>query len=187
MKSTLIKITPEGLDPEYMVVTTGSSAHESMMEYAKINAYPIEERPCANRFACILQDLERIRTTIAIHCPIIMKQPALGTDCKPFNDALSQCFTNIEVACDEEDDEVEHAWGENLPTFGEYTKNMSLEQMMEMYYEEDIHEAGDSDLPRKVWTYKDVAHAVDNADWLPDFEKKFKEYLREREYIRDDS
>ena len=59
--------------------------------------------------------------------------------------------------------------------------------MMEMYYEEDIHEAGDSDLPRKVWTYKDVAHAVDNADWLPDFEKKFKEYLREREYIRDDS
>lgn len=186
MKSTLIKITPEGLDPEFMVVTTGSTAHESMMEYAKINAYPIKERPCANRFAWILQDLKRIEDTITKYAPIILEQPALDNG-EPYNDHLSQCFTNIEIACDEEDDEVE--WGENLPTFGEYTKNMTLEQMMEMYYEEDIYEEDDkvAHLPRKAWTYKDVAHAVDNADWLPDFEKKFKGYLIEREYIRDDS
>jgi hypothetical protein len=170
MKSTLVKITPIGHDPEFMVVTTESSAHEFIKSYAKDNGYRIEERACANRFQCILQDLKRIEETLEKYAPVVLKLPALDGG-EPYNDHLSQCFWNIETACDEEASEVEHEWlasGE-LPTFGEYTKNMTLEQMMEMYYDIDIWEAGD------------------NADWLPDFEKKFKEYLIEREYIRDDS
>ena len=179
MKSTLVKITPDGMDPEFMVVTTGSTAHEMVREYAKTNAYPIEEHACANRFKCILQDLERIRRTIEVHCPILMTQPTLGEGGKPFNDELSQCFTNIEIACDEQASEVEHEWMQSaLPTYEQYVKEMTLQQMLEMYYEKDIQEG-----PVQM-TCKEIAHIVDNADWLPDFEKKFKGYLKEREYIR---
>jgi hypothetical protein len=184
VKNTLVKITPEGLDPERMVVTTDSSAHEFVKDYAKDNGYPIEEHACANRFQCILQDLERIRITIETHCPIVMKQPAL---CEGQHSAkvkvysmieLSQCFTNIEVACNEEMDDPEFAWMQpELPTYEEYTKGWSLALKMKMYWDEDLAN-------RKLWTYKDVAHALDNADWLPDFEEKFKKYLQEREYIR---
>lgn len=179
MKNTLIKITPEGMDPEFMVVTTDSSAHEFVKDYAKDNGYPIEGHPCANRFKCILEDLERIRNAIEVHCPIVMKQPAFGEGGKPFNDELSQCFTSIEIACDEEASEVEHEWMQSaLPTYEEYVKDMTLEQMLKMYHEKDIQEG-----PVQM-TCKDIAHIVDNADWLPDFEERFKEYLKEREYIR---
>ena len=178
MKSTLIKITPEGLDPERMVVTTDSSAHEFVKDYAKDNGYPIEEHACANRFKCILEDLERIRNAIEVHCPIVMKQPAFGEGGKPFNDELSQCFTNIEVACNEEMDDPEFVWMQpELPTYEEYVKDMTLQQQLEMYYEADT-------LGKVKWTCKDIAHIVDNADWEPDFQEKFKEYLQEREYIR---
>jgi len=34
MKSTLVKIIPEGIHPEFMVVTTESSAHEFIKNYA---------------------------------------------------------------------------------------------------------------------------------------------------------
>ena len=184
MKSTLVKITPEGHDPEFMVVTTESSAHEFVKSYARDNGYKIEEHACANRFACVLQDLKRIEDTIVKYAPILLKLPALDNG-EPYNDHLSQCFSNIEIACDEEASEVVHEWLQpELPTYEEYTKGWSLEQKMEMCYEEDIYKSGDSDAPRKVWTYKDVAHAVDNADWLPDFEEKFKKYLQEREYIQ---
>jgi hypothetical protein len=155
MKSTLVKITPEGMDPEFMVVTTDSSAHEFVKDYAKDNGYPIEEHACANRLDCILQDLERIRITIETHCPIVMKQPALCEDGSLFNDELSQCFTNIEVACNEEMDDPEFVWMQpEIPTYEEYTKNWSLKQKMEMYWEEE---------------------------WC---EERFKTYLQEREYIR---
>ena len=203
MKLRLIKITPTGHDPEIMVVTDGSTAHTMVQDYAKDNAYPIEEKSfwCSlntsecrlesskfARFACVLQDLKRIEDTIVKYAPILLKLPALDNG-EPYNDHLSQCFSNIEIACelfDEEASEVEHEWLQpELPTYEEYTKGWSIEQKMEMCYEEDIYKSGDSDAPRKVWTYKDVAHAVDNADWLPDFEEKFKKYLQEREYIDD--
>lgn len=183
MKSTLVKIIPEGMDSEFMVVTTESSAHEFIKNYAKDNGYRIEEHACANRFECILQDLERIRNAIEVHCPIVMKQPAFGEGGKPFNDELSQCFTNIEVACNEEMDDPEFAWMQpELPTYEEYVKDMTLQQQLEMYYDKDID---GSSYPRSYWwTCEDIAKIVDNADWLPDFEEKFKEYLKEREYIR---
>ena len=182
-KLRLVKITPSGHDPERMVVTEDSTAHEMVRNYATENAYNIVEHECANRFDCILADLERIRTTIAVHCPIIMKQPGLDSNCKPYNDELSQCFTNIEIACNEEMDEPEFTWMNPRPTYEDYTKGWTLEKKMRMYYEEDIHDAGDSDEPRKTWTYQDVANAVDNADWLPEFEADFKKYLQDRDYV----
>ena len=45
MKLRLIKITPTGHDPEFMVVTYGSTAHTMVKDYAKDNAYPIEDNP----------------------------------------------------------------------------------------------------------------------------------------------
>jgi hypothetical protein len=181
MKLRLIKITPEGHDPEFMVVTDGSTAHTMVKNYAKDNAYPIEEHACANRFQCILQDLKRIEDTIEKYAPIILKLPALDNG-EPYNDHLSQCFWNIETACDEEASEVEHAWlAPDLPTYEEYTKDMSLQQKLEMYYEDDIKVSSGGIV---LWTCKDIAEAVDNADWLPDFEQRFKGYLQEREYIR---
>lgn len=178
MKSTLVKITPDGMDPEFMVVTTDSSAHEFIKDYAKDNGYPIEEHACANRFQCILQDLKRIEETIQKYAPVILGLPAFDNG-KQYNDHLSQCFTNIEIACNEEMDDPEFAWMQpELPTYEQYVEGMTLQQMLEMYYEKDIQEG-----PVQM-TCKEIAHIVDNADWLPDFEKKFKEYLKEREYIR---
>ena len=133
MKSTLVKITPDGMDPEFMVVTTGSTAHESMKEYAKMNAYPIEEHACANRFQCVLQDLKRIEETIQKYAPVILGLPAFDNG-KQYNDQLSQCFSNIEIACDEEASEVEHEWlTPELPTYEEYTKNMTFEEILAKY------------------------------------------------------
>ena len=180
MKSTLVKITPDGMDPEFMVVTTDSSAHESMKEYAKMNAYPIEEHACANRFQCILQDLKRIEETIEKYAPIILGLPAFDNG-KQYNNHLSECFSNIEIACDEEASEVEHEWlAPDLPTYEEYTKGWSLKQKFEMYYEADMEKLN-TDVS---CIFADFADAVNNPEWLSDFEERFKEYLQEREYIR---
>jgi len=185
MKLRLIKITPIGCDPEFMVVTEGSSAHTLVTEYAEDNAYPIKDIPCAHRYKCILQDLAMIERTIKKNAPFVLEMPALMDNDKPYNDHLWQSFSNIEVACDEESDEVEHEWlaplVPELPTYEEYTKDMSLQKKLEMYYDADI----DSPATSYKWTCKDIAEIVDNADWLPDFEKKFKEYLEEREYIKE--
>ena len=132
------------------------------------------------RFRCILTDLAMIERTIAIHCPLILKEPALTEDFKPFNENLKQSFSNIETACDITCEEVELEWEGGLPTYEEYTKDMLLAQKLEMYYDADI----DSPATSHKWTCEDIAGIVDNADWLPDFEKKFKEYLEEREYIK---
>ena len=132
------------------------------------------------RFRCILTDIAMIERTIAIHCPLILKEPALTEDFKPFNENLKQSFSNIETACDITSSEVETEWFE-LPTYEEYTKDMSLKKKLEMYYDADI----DSPATSYKWTCKDIAEIIDNADWLPDFEKKFKEYLEEREYIKE--
>jgi hypothetical protein len=189
MKLRLITITPIDCDPEFMVVTEGSTAHLLATEYAESNSYPIKDRPCSHRFKCILQDLAMIEKTIKKNAPFVLEMPALMDNGKPYNDHLWQSFSNIEVACDEESDEVEHEWlsGE-LPTYEEYTKGWSLQKKLEMYYEEDIKEecnvSHNMAMASYKWTCKDIAQIVDNADWLPDFEKKFKEYLKEREYIQ---
>ena len=133
------------------------------------------------RFRCILTDLAMIERTIAIHCPLILKEPALTEDFKPFNENLKQSFSNIETACDITCDEVETEWEGGLPTYEEYTKDMSLQKKIEMYYDADI----DSPATSHKWTCADIAEIVDNADWLPDFEKKFKKYLEDREYIQE--
>lgn len=178
MKSTLVKITPDGMDPEFMVVTDGSTALEMVREYAKTNAYPIEEHACANRFQCILQDLKRIEETIQKYAPVILGLPAFDNG-KQYNDHLSQCFWNIEIACDEEASEVEHEWlAPDLPTYEEYVKGMTLQQQLEMYYDKDI------DGSSYEWTCEDIAKIVDNADWLPEFEQTFKDFLKERQYIQ---
>jgi len=129
------------------------------------------------RFRCILIDLATIRETISKCAPILMEHPpANGYSC-----SLTDCFNNIETACDLTSSEVETEWEGGLPTYEEYTKDMSLKKKLEMYYDADI----DSPATSYKWTCKDIAEIVDNADWLPDFEKKFKEYLEEREYIKD--
>ena len=181
MKTRLITITPNGCDPEFMVVTEGSTAHLLTKEYAESNSYPIKDRPCSHRFKCILQDLAMIEKTIKKYAPFVLEMPALMDNGKPYNDHLWQSFSNIEVACDEESDEVEHEWlsGE-LPTYEEYTKGWSLKQKLEMYYEADIEKLN-TDVS---CIFADFADAIDNADWLPEFEEKFKEYLKEREYIQ---
>jgi len=180
MKSTLVKIIPEGMDSEFMVVTTESSAHEFIKNYAKDNGYRIEEHACANRFECILQDLERIRNAIEVHCPIVMKQPAFGEGGKPFNDELSQCFTNIEVACNEEMDDPEFAWMQpELPTYEEYTKDWSLADKLKFLYDEDI-----STKP-KAWTTLELARAVKDPEYFAfETNSNLKQTLQEREYIR---
>ena len=180
MKLKLVKITPEGCDPERMIVTEGSSAHELVEDYAKDNGYPIEEHACANRFECILKDLERIRHTIEVHCPIVMKQPTLGEGGKPYNDELSQCFTNIEIACNEEMDDPELIWMQNLPTYEEYTKDWSFEDKLRFLYDEDIS------LKPKTWTSRDLACAVKDPEYFVfETDSNLKQILLEREYIRE--
>jgi hypothetical protein len=181
MKSTLVKIIPEGMDPEFMVVTTESSAHEFIKDYAKDNGYRIEEHACANRFECILQDLERIRNAIEVHCPIVMKQPAFGEGGKPFNDELSQCFTNIEIACNEEMDDPELVWMKpELPTYEEYTKDMTFTDILKMYYENDIRNNS-----HIAFTPSEVNNMLDDpSEFRSEIEESFKRYLQEREYIQ---
>ena len=134
------------------------------------------------RFRCILTDLAMIERTIAIHCPLILKEPALTEDFKPFNENLKQSFSNIETACDITCDEVETEWEGGLPTYEEYTKDMSLQKKIEMYYDADI----DSPATSYKWTCSDIANIIEmGKDWLADFELRFKEYLEEREYIKE--
>jgi hypothetical protein len=179
MKSTLVKITPKGHDPEFMVVSTESSAHEFVKSYAKDNGYEIEERPCANRFQCILQDLKRIEETIQKYAPVILKLPAFD-DGEPYNNHLSECFSNIEIACDEEASEVEHEWlAPDLPTYEEYTKDWSLADKLKFLYDEDI-----STKP-KAWTTLELAHAVKDPEYFAfETNSNLKQTLQEREYIQ---
>jgi hypothetical protein len=180
MKLRLIKITPEGLDPEFMVVTEGSTAHTMVQDYAKDNGYPIEDRPCANRFACILQDLKRIEDAIEKYAPVILTLPAFDNG-KPYNNHLSQCFWNIETACDEESSEVEHEWlAPDPPTYEEYTKDWSFEDKLRFLYDEDIS------LKPKTWTSRDLACAVKDPEYFVfETDSNLKQILLEREYIRE--
>tara|TARA_A100001015_G_C14822926_1_gene645499 strand:+ start:369 stop:572 length:204 start_codon:yes stop_codon:yes gene_type:complete len=66
---------------------------------------------------------------------------------------------------------------QNLPTYEEWTKDMSLTKQIQFYYDVDIDNfVGD------VWDI--VAEVAENPHWLKEFKVNFKEYLQEREYIR---
>ena len=66
---------------------------------------------------------------------------------------------------------------EKLPTYEEWTKDMSLTKQIQFYYDVDIDNfVGD------VWDI--VAEVAENPNWLEEFKVNFKEYLQEREYIQ---
>jgi len=66
---------------------------------------------------------------------------------------------------------------QNLPTFEEWTKDMSLTDQIKFYYDVDIDNfIGD---PWEI-----IAQVASNPNWLNEFKKEFEEDLRVREYIR---
>ena len=66
----------------------------------------------------------------------------------------------------------------DLPTFEEWTKDMSLTDQIKFHYDVDIDNfIGDPwDIVGQI--------AEDCPNWLSEFNKEFEENLREREYIR---
>ena len=77
---------------------------------------------------------------------------------------------------------TEELWEEqgidmSLPTYWEFTKDWNLADKLKFHYDVDLDNfTGD------VWEI--VSDALTNPNWLKEFEKEFKENLREREYIR---
>ena len=77
---------------------------------------------------------------------------------------------------------TEELWEEqgidmSLPTFEEWTKNMSLTDQLKFHYDVDLDNfTGD------VWEI--LSDALTNPNWLNKFNKEFEENLREREYIQ---
>jgi hypothetical protein len=67
---------------------------------------------------------------------------------------------------------------EDLPTYEEYTEDMPLIDQLTMYYEVDI----DNFIGNPWDIIKDMTE--DYSKWLKEFNKQFKEYLQERDYIR---
>ena len=65
----------------------------------------------------------------------------------------------------------------SLPTYEEWTKDMSLTDQIKFYYDVDIDNfIGD---PWEI-----IAQVASNPNWLNEFKKEFEEDLRVREYIR---
>ena len=77
---------------------------------------------------------------------------------------------------------TEELWEEqgidmSLPTYEEWTKNMSLTDQLKFHYDVDLDNfTGD------VWEI--LSDALTNPNWLNKFNKEFEENLREREYIQ---
>ena len=66
---------------------------------------------------------------------------------------------------------------EELPTYEEYIKDMSLTDQIKFYYDVDIDNyLGD---PWEI-----LAECAVDPHWLSEFKINFKEYLQEREYIQ---
>ena len=67
---------------------------------------------------------------------------------------------------------------DHLPTYEEFTKDMSLVDQIKMYYDVDIDNfIGDP------WDI--IENITENySKWLEEFNKQFKEYLQERDYIQ---
>jgi len=66
---------------------------------------------------------------------------------------------------------------QNLPTYEEWTKDMSLVDQIKFYFDVDIDNyLGD---PWEI-----LAECAVDSHWLEEFKVNFKEYLQEREYIQ---
>lgn len=66
---------------------------------------------------------------------------------------------------------------QNLQTYEEWTKDMSLADQIKFYFDVDIDNyLGD---PWEI-----LAECAVDSHWLEEFKVNFKEYLQEREYIR---
>ena len=67
----------------------------------------------------------------------------------------------------------------DLPTFEEWTNNMSLTDQLKVHYDVDLDNfTGDP------WEIVAEIARTDGSNWLREFHKEFEENLREREYIR---
>ena len=67
----------------------------------------------------------------------------------------------------------------DLPTFEEWTNNMSLTDQLKFHYDVDLDNfTGDP------WEIVAEIARTDGSNWLREFHKEFEENLREREYIR---
>ena len=73
----------------------------------------------------------------------------------------------------------------SLPTYEEWTKNMSLTDQIKFYYDVDVINpyTRESNFTGDPWQI--VGEIAENCpNWLNEFRKEFEEYLREREYIQ---
>ena len=67
----------------------------------------------------------------------------------------------------------------DLPTFEEWTNNMSLTDQIKFHHDVDLDNfTGDP------WEIVAEIARTDGSNWLREFHKEFEENLREREYIR---
>ena len=67
----------------------------------------------------------------------------------------------------------------DLPTFEEWTNNMSLTDQLKFHYDVDLDNfTGDP------WEIVAEIAQTQGSNWLREFHKEFEENLREREYIR---
>jgi len=134
-----------------------------------------------NRLAHIKTDIKIIEETIKRRVPKILNKKSYRNN-EVFADELNHNITNIYTACDLTDDEVEKEWGTHesiLPTYEEYTKDMSLADKLKFYYDADL------DQPISATNLcEEMADALSSPTWLNGFEKDFENYLKEREYIR---
>ena len=71
-----------------------------------------------------------------------------------------------------------------LPTFEEWTENMSLTDQIKFYYDVDVINpyTRESNFIGDPWEI--LAKCAVDPHWLEEFKVNFKEYLQEREYIR---
>jgi len=191
MKQLKITITipcDKGFRNEEQIITEDSTSHELLRNYANENMYEIKSEPIQmtndqlkNRLAHINSDIEIIEETIKRNVPILLNNESYR-DTKVFAETFKQNITNIYTACDLTDDEVETKWSTHesmLPTYAEYTKDMSLADKFKFYFDTDLDETiSAADM------CKEMADALSSPTWLDGFELDFKNYLKEREYIR---
>jgi len=71
---------------------------------------------------------------------------------------------------------------EELPTYEQYIKDMSLTDQIKFHYDVDLEDFFPDGWMVDPWEI--VAQVATNPNWLNEFNKEFKEYLQEREYIQ---
>jgi hypothetical protein len=78
-------------------------------------------------------------------------------------------------------DDPELVWMKpELPTYEEYTKDMTFTDILKMYYENDIRNNS-----HIAFTPSEVNNMLDDpSEFRSEIEESFKRYLQEREYIQ---